>query len=46
MVFDVRLIKKYDSPESRTQILRTGILRAIHYTKEPKSNIIISNSGL
>lgn len=25
----------YGSPGSRTQILRTGILRAIHYTKDP-----------
>lgn len=29
------LLFNYGSPESRTQILRTGILRAIHYTKDP-----------
>lgn len=32
----------YAPPESRTQILRTGILRAIHYTKDPYDSISIT----
>mgnify|MGYP001184532373 CR=1 FL=1 len=30
---NVKTVLNYAPPESRTQILRTGILRAIHYTK-------------